>query len=302
MVERMTSAQYPTNQMFLVETDWLERHLSDANLRVFDCTTYLDPDPVNTYSVRSGRKNWQNGHIPGADFVELQGELSDTASPFRFTMPSSEQFAAAMSRHGVGEDTHVVLYCSDRAGWATRVWWMLRAFGFDNASVLNGGLDKWVAEGRPLSQAPANYPPASFVARPRPELIANKTEVLAALSDRKSRVINALTAPQFTGEGGVHYGRPGRIAGSANVVSRDLIDDVSKAFLPRERLVALFAPAEVESADRIITYCGGGIAASIDAFALTMLGYRNVALYDGSLSEWATDPSAPMEVGPLSRP
>lgn len=296
----MISGRYASSQEFLVETDWLEMHLSDRDLRIFDCTTYLDADPVNTYVVRSGRENWQKGHIPDADFLDLQNELSDTSSPFRFTMPSAHQFAAAMSRHGVGDGTRVVLYCSDRAGWATRIWWMLRTFGFDNAFVLNGGLDKWVAEGRPISRDAANYPHATFIACPRPELIATKADVAAAIGDKSVRIINALTAPQFIGEGGVHYGRPGRIAGSVNVPSRDLIEDVNKTFLPKDQLAELFAEAAVDSAERIITYCGGGIAASVDAFVLTMLGHRNVAIYDGSLSEWTKDPSAPMEIGPIT--
>jgi thiosulfate/3-mercaptopyruvate sulfurtransferase len=215
-------------------------------------------------------------------------------------MPSADQFAATMSRHGVGDGNRVILYCTDRVGWATRIWWMLRTFGFDHASVLNGGLDKWIAEDRPISRDVVTNPRATFTARPRPELIATKADVFGAIGDTSVRIINALTAPQFTGEGGVHYGRPGRIAGSVNVPSRDLTDDINKTFLPKDKLAELFAPAAVANADRIITYCGGGIAASVNAFALTMLGHRNVAVYDGSLSEWTKDPSAPMEVGPVT--
>lgn len=284
---------------YLVSTQWLADHLGDRDLRLFDCTTFLDPDPVKTYNVRSGRENWEMGHIPGADYLDLQGELSDEASPFRFTMPSAEQFAEAMSRHGLGNDSRAVLYCGDRVGWSTRIWWMLRAFGFDAAVVLDGGLAKWVAEGRRLTRDVVRHPPTRFVARMRPELIATKNEVAAALGDQRVCIINALTAPQFTGQGGAHYGRPGRIAGSVLVSSRDLVDNATNAFLPIERLAAMFAQAGAERAERIITYCGGGIAASADAFVLSMLGYENVALYDGSLSEWTSDPLAPMEVGPV---
>jgi thiosulfate/3-mercaptopyruvate sulfurtransferase len=290
------------NPQYLVETEWLAAHLADADLRVFDCTTYLDPDPVNVYSVRSGRPEWEQGHIPGAGYLDLQGELSDTASPFRFTMPAPDQFAAAMSRHGVGEGNRVVLYSAGGVMWAARVWWMLRAFGFDVAAVLNGGLDKWRAEGRPLSTEPPRHAPARFIARPRPELIASKAQVAAAIGDPRASIVNALTARQHTGEGGVHYGRPGHIAGSVNVPAHRLIDTETKVFLPPGNLAAMFAETGADKAERVITYCGGGIAASADALVLTLLGHDNVAVYDGSLSEWTKDAAAPMETGPASPP
>jgi len=290
------------NPQYLVETAWLAAHLADPELRIFDCTTYLDPDPVTVYSVRSGRPEWAQGHIPGAAYLDLQGELSDTASPFRFTMPAPEQFAAVMSRHGVGDGHRVVLYSANGVMWAARIWWMLRAFGFDAAAVLNGGLEKWNAEGRPLSTEAPAHAPARFVARPRPELIASKAQVAAAIGDPRTAIVNALTARQHTGEGGTHYGRPGRIAGSVNVPAHRLIDAETKVFLPPGDLAAMFEATGVDKAERVITYCGGGIAASADALALTLLGHDKVALYDGSLSEWTKDPAAPMETGPESHP
>ena len=286
------------NPQYLVETEWLAAHLADPELRVFDCTTYLDPDPVKIFLVRSGRPEWEQGHIPGAGYLDLHGELSDASSPFRFTMPSAEQFAAAMSRHGVGEGTRVVLYSVGSVIWAARIWWMLRAFGFDSAAILNGGIDKWKAEGRPLSTEAPRHAPARFVARPRPEMIATKSQVAAALTDPRVRIVNALTAKQHTGEGGVHYGRPGRIAGSVNVPAHRLVDGERKVFLPAGELAAMFAETGADRAEKVITYCGGGIAASADAFVLALLGHDNVALYDGSLSEWVKDPAAPMETGP----
>lgn len=286
------------NPQYLVETDWLAAHLGDAELRIFDCTTYLDPDPATVFRVRSGRPEWEKGHIPGADYLDLQAELSEPASPLRFTMPSADHFASAMSRHGVGEGTRVVLYSEGSVIWAARIWWMLRAFGFDNAAVLNGGLDKWKAERRPMSTEPSRYPPARFVARPRPEMIATRSEVAAAIEDPSTSLINALTAKQHTGEGGVHYGRPGRIAGSRNVPAHRLVDTERKVFLPPGDLARMFADVGADRAGRVITYCGGGIAASADAFILALLGHDNVAVYDGSLSEWVRDPEAPMETGP----
>jgi thiosulfate/3-mercaptopyruvate sulfurtransferase len=294
----MADAARIVNPQYLVETDWLAAHLGDANLRIFDCTTYLDPDPVTVFRARSGRPEWEQGHIPRSDYLDLQGELSDMSSPLRFTMPSAEQFAAAMSRHGVEDGTRVVLYSVGSVMWAARVWWMLRAFGFDEVAILNGGLDKWKAEGRPLSTEPAPSRTARFVARPRPEMIATKAQVMAAIGDPRASIVNALSAKQHTGEGGVHYGRPGRIAGSVNVPAQALVDAETKVFLPAGNLAALFAETGADKADKVITYCGGGIAATADAFALALLGHDDVAVYDGSLGEWVRDPTAPMETGP----
>lgn len=280
----------------LIETDWLAAHLEDPELRIFDTTTHLIPHPETVYTVESGRAGYAQGHIPGAGFLDLQGELSDPESDLRFTLPPAAQFEAAMSRHGVGPGTRVVLYSQTTMQWATRVWWMLAAFGFDAAMVLNGGLAKWREEGRPLSTAPAAYPPARFVARPRPELIADKDDVLAALGDERCLVLNALSAEQHRG-GGRHYGRPGRIAGSASVPAAELLQGATGPYLPLDEIRERFRRAGAFDAGKVITYCGGGIAASSTAFLLRLLGHRDVALYDNSLSEWVRDPALPMETG-----
>ena len=282
----------------LVETEWLAAHLGEPDLRVIECTVYLQPaDVPGGYRVESGRAKWAEGHIPGAGFVDLQDELSDRSSKLRFMMPPATQFAEAMSRHGVGDGVRVVLY--DRAVnmWAARIWWMLRAFGFDDAAVLNGGFKKWAREGRPLATDDGAAPRRTFTARPRPALIADKSGVLAALDDGRACVLNALAEEQHRGTGGTSYGRPGRIAGSANVPARELVDPETHAYLPLDVLREKFAASGVLDAKRVITYCGGGIAASSDAFVLTLLGRSDVSVYDASLSEWAADPSLPMERG-----
>ena len=281
---------------YLVQTDWLAEHLHDPGLRVLDCTAILHPMPDGGYRAESGRATWAAGHIPRSGFADLTGELSDSTSSLRFMMPPAEQFAAVMGKLGVGEGTRVVLY--DRAVnmWAARVWWMLRAIGFDNAAVLNGGWRKWTLEGRPVSTEPCSYPPAKLVARPRSQVFADKSAVLAGVGDTATCLLNALTEEQHRGSGGVHYGRPGRIAGSANVAARSLVDS-THAYLPLEELRKQFAASGALASGRVITYCGGGIAASSDAFVLAMLGHDNVAVYDASLSEWAADASLPMETG-----
>ena len=280
----------------LVSTDWLAARLTDPGVRVLECTVYLHPaDVPGGFRVESGRQKWTEGHIPGAAFVDLQGELSDRSSKLRFMMPPAEQFAETMGRHGIGDGVRVVLY--DRAVnmWAARIWWMLRAFGFDTAAVLDGGFRKWTVEGRPVAMDDGARPPRRFVPRPRPGLIADKAAVLAAIGDDRTCVLNALTEEQHRGTGGANYGRSGRIAGSVNVPARDLVDPKTHAYLPPDVLRAKFAASGALDARKVVTYCGGGIAASSDAFVLTLLGRDDVAVYDASLSEWASDRSLPME-------
>lgn len=280
----------------LVSTEWLAARLGDPEIRIYDCTTHLLPDPPRVYKVVSGRADYEKGHIPGADFIDLQEELSEPHPTLRFMMPSPERFAAAMSRHGLGPEHRAVLYSQTNPQWATRVWWMLRAMGFDRAHVLDGGLTKWKAEGRPLSTEPPAYPPAKFEARPRPGLFVGKDEVKAAIGDGATCTLNALRRELHDGSAKVNYGRPGRIPGSVNVPSVALVDD-KQAYLPPERLRALFEGAGATRDKRVLAYCGGGIAATSDAFVLHMLGYDDLAVYDASMSEWANDPSLPMEVG-----
>ena len=283
---------------YLVATDWLAQHLDDPAVRVLECTVNLVSDSAERsgFRVESGRAAWAAGHIPGAGFADLPTELSDRASSLRFMMPPAAQFAEAMSRHGVGDGVRVVLY--DRAVnmWAARVWWMLRAFGFDRAAVLDGGWKKWTVEGRPVSTDAGARPARTFTPRSRPKLIADRAAVLAGIDNGATCVLNALSAEQHRGGGG-HYGRPGRIRGSVNVPARDLVDPASHAYLPADELRKRFAAVGALQAGRVITYCGAGIAASSDAFVLAMLGRDDVRVYDGSLSEWSADPSLPMEQG-----
>jgi thiosulfate/3-mercaptopyruvate sulfurtransferase len=282
---------------FLIETGELQTKIGDPNLIVLDCTTHLIPDPKITYTVKPGREDFEKGHVPGAQFVDLQADLSAKHPKLRFMMPGPAEFAAAMGRFGVGEASPVVLYSTTTPQWAARVWWMLRNYGFDNAAVLNGGFQKWAREGRPVETGPAKpRPAAKFVARQDRKLMVGREAVQGAIGDNATCTINALSREQHAGTGGNTYGRPGRIAGSVNVPAAALIDPATGAFLPAAEIRAKFDAAGAFG-KRAITYCGGGIAASTDALTLVMLGHPDVRLYDASMSEWAPDPSLPMETG-----
>jgi thiosulfate/3-mercaptopyruvate sulfurtransferase len=285
----------------LISTAELAGQLGQPNLRLFDCTTtldYLPPGSDAPYRVVPGRHTFEAGHIPGADFLDLQGEFSDQTTNLRFMMPATAQLEAAFGRHGVGADSFVVLYSIGTPMWATRFWWMLRSLGFDNVAVLDGGLDKWKVEGRALVTGMAKgYPHATFAAKPRPGFFVDRHAVLAAGGDRSTVVVNALNAQLHAGLEPSRYGRPGHIPGSCNVSAAALIDPGSKAFVPLAAAEPIFAAQGFSRDKRVIAYCGGGISATIDLFMLHRLGYDKLTLYDGSMGEWAMDEALPIETG-----
>lgn len=285
----------------LIQTDELARRLGAPAVRVFDCTTYLRPrtDGQPGYISESGRANYDKGHIPGAAFLDLAGELSDKSSKLRYTLPPLEALAKAFASKGIGHGVHAVLYSHATPTWATRIWWMLRATGFDDVSILDGGLDKWKAENRPLTTEETKYAPATLSLRARPDVFVGKNDMKAAIGKPDVLSLNALSHDQHKGTGGVTYGRAGRIAGSSCVPAASLFGP-DKTLKPLAELRAAFegVGAAQDKDKRILVYCGGGIAASLDAFVLTaVLGHRNVAVYDNSMQEWANDPSLPMETG-----
>lgn len=276
----------------LVSAEWLSEHLDDPGLIVLDSTVVIEQDEEGGFRMLNGRANYEAGHIPTAGFADLMGDLSDTTSEWDFAMPTPEQFAAAMSAHGVSDESRVVLYDANQSVWAAWVWWMLRWIGFDRAAVLDGGLQAWTAAGYPLSTEPARRPAGKLALNLRPELIADRDEVFASLGDRSVTIIDAMMEAHYRGEMAM-YARPGHIPGASSLPTTLLMDETGR-FRSREELEMMI---EGDRDARTITYCGGGIAAAADAFVLHRLGFTDVAVYAASLQEWAADPGNPMEIG-----
>jgi thiosulfate/3-mercaptopyruvate sulfurtransferase len=276
----------------LVDTDWLAAHL--GGVRVIEATAYLDPPIVEgkPYHPRAGLEEYESEHIPGAAFADLVHGLAEPHESLNFTFPAAERFEKGMSALGVEDGMDVVVYDRNGMMWATRLWWLLRAYGFDDAAVLDGGYDAWVAEGRPVDSAPPPEREASFTPRPRPAVMAGQAEVLAG----PACLLNALSPAVFRGEQN-RYGRAGRIPGSVNVYAHALVDPETHRLRPADRLRELLGGVGALDGERVVAYCGGGISATLDAFALTLLGAEDVAVYDGSMAEWVADPALPLEMG-----
>lgn len=267
----------------LVSTQWLADHLGAENLVVLDASVANFTRPDGRPGYVSGHELYLlEGHVPGAHFADVIDELSDPEGRYPFTRPSAERFAAAAGALGIGNDTAVVVYDSAVGQWAARVWWLFRAFGYDDVAVLDGGLTSWRAEGRDLDLGHVEPSPREFRAVERPGLWADKTFVAGVLSGEHDAALVCATPPQ-------DFERR-HIPGSASAPAARLVDRERRTYLDRDGLAGVLAPAL--GAPHIVTYCGGGIAAASAALALTLLGERSVAVYDGSLNEWAADPHA----------
>lgn len=278
----------------LVTVQWLAGNLEDPRLRVLDATVQVRRH-LFIPTIRTGTREWRREHIPGSGFADLF-ELSDPDKPRRsLTLPSAQRFSERIGALGVSNDSRVVVYDRRENMWAARLWWMLRVFGFDDAAVLDGGWTAWKQAGYPVCPVPCRYPPATFHAVARPELILGKREVLATLDDPDVCLINALGRRQHRGEVN-EYGRRGHIPGSRNVTAWEILERQTRCYRPLPELRRKVGSAL--EADRIVTYCGAGAAAASLANVLVRLGHPRVAMYDGGLLEWCADRSLPLETGP----
>jgi thiosulfate/3-mercaptopyruvate sulfurtransferase len=289
----------PATLPTLVSADELAIARRDGTrLLVLDATTRLEtPRDGQPYTATAGRDTYLEEHLPGAVFADVPGVLSDPDGEFAFTLPAPAQFASAAGALGIGDDIHVVVYDIAGTAWATRVWWLLRVFGHDAVSVLDGGLPAWKAAGHPVESGPVDTAPARFTARFRPELVADKAQV-RRLSESGGCLVNALDPATFQGRAEKNpYSRRGRIPGSTNLPFFTLLDPATGCFLDRAALRDALRDGGLLSGEETVTYCGGGVAATLPAFAAFVVDGTEIAVYDGSLSEWTADPELSVEVG-----
>jgi thiosulfate/3-mercaptopyruvate sulfurtransferase len=265
----------------LIEADELNEAMANPELRIFDATIVFDPNAKD-----SAHDLYKKGHIPGAAFID-HSVLSDPNSPLMYMIADESTLASAIGTLGISNDTPVVIYSSEMLAWATRIWWVLRYAGHRDVRVLNGGLEAWKGE---LEQGESIYEASQFATHLTPSMFASAEDVIAATKDGNTCVVNTLMPEMYAGTVDVPYA--GHIPGSVNHPLTDFMnghylmsdDDLKHRF--KERMTG----------ERLITYCGGGIAATLNACAALVSGVEYVSVYDGSMSQWVAQ-ALPIEKG-----
>ncbi len=277
----------------LVTTDWLAQHLNDPDVRVVDVRWYLFD------RTKSGRDEYLRGHLPGAVFMDLDRELASPRGqgPGRHPLPTPQRFAQAAGQAGIGLKTHVVAYDDRGAASAARLWWLLRYLGHDSVSLLDGGVTRWAAEGRPLETAVPIVAPGNFVPHPHPEMVVDAAAVEALVQDPHALVLDVRAAERYEGKVEPIDPRAGHIPGAVNAPYTGNVRD-DQRFSSPEQLRARFAQLGAEEARQIVSYCGSGVNACQSIFALQLAGFDRTLLYEGSWSDWCSDPQRPMATGP----
>lgn len=276
----------------LVSTDWLGGELGASDLSIVDASFFLPADG------RDARAEFEAAHIPGAVFLDLE-EIADSDHPVPGMLPPAQKFATTMESLGVGDGNRIIVYDNSPHHSAARAWWMLRSFGARCVAILDGGLPKWRAEGRPVETGPASRRQSHFNAKLDPAWLVDKSFVGSILNARSHELVDARSARRFAGEDpeprpGVV---PGHIPGSHNL-PQGLLFNPDNSFKRGEALRAAFEQAGVDLTRPMVTTCGSGITAAVLLFGAHLLGKDDVRLYDGSWAEWGSDPSTPKATGP----
>lgn len=277
----------------LVSTAWLAGRLAAAEIRVVDGSWHMPA------LRRDPRAEFAKAHIPGAVFFDID-DIADKGNPLPHMLPDAQTFAKKAGGLGIAADSHVVCYDATGVGSAARAWWMLRAFGHERVSVLDGGLPKWRAENRPVEAGPARPAPASYPVPPAPQRIRSRDEVRAASESGAEQILDARTRGRFAGtEPEPRPGlRGGRIPGSRNLPFLELYDPDTRTMKGADALAALFRDAGIDPDRPVITSCGSGVTACNLALGLHLIGHDGAAVYDGSWTDWGGRADTPVETGP----
>jgi thiosulfate/3-mercaptopyruvate sulfurtransferase len=260
----------------LVDTAWVAAHSSDANVRIVD--------------MRRG--GYEAGHVP--DAVYLQPEAIRDAKNAPTFLPAPAAFESMMARLGISNTTRVIVY-DERGGiYAARLWWILNAFGHSNVALLNGGWIKWTADQRQVATAVPSVPSVQFHAALRPEWVATASDVVAAINTPGVKIVDARTAAEISGQNVGNVRRGGFVPSSVPVYWEDLLDPKAKTFKSAEELKAIYEAHGILPSHQVIAYCLVGMRASVDLFALHLLGYEHLRNYYGAWEEWGNRDDLPL--------
>ena len=275
----------------LVSTDWLAAHMKDPDLRILDASTYLPGVD------RDGRTEYDAVHIPWARFFDID-DVSDGRSDLPHMVPPIEKFMSRVRAMGVGDGHQIVVYDGSGLFSAARVWWLFRLMGQNNIAVLDGGLPKWIAEGREVEDLAPVIRDRHMTVRFQNQMVRDVTQVSSASKLGTSQIVDARAAARFRGEApepreGL---RSGHIPNSRNVPFTDLLND-DKTMKTPDQTRAIFESAGVDLKKPIITTCGSGVTAAVLGLALERMGHDMWSLYDGSWTEWGMFPTVPVATG-----
>ncbi|MDA9999236.1 sulfurtransferase [bacterium] len=282
-----------THPEYLISSEELQKIIGNDNVKVFD-TSVLLHQVDGAHKAESGIEAYLEKHIQGAGFIDLINDWSDTDSALNHTLPPLDALCKAIGDSGINQDDEVILYSSGHLMWATRAWWCLHYAGHTNIKVLNGNIRAWRKAGLPCESGRHEFAKAEFFGSPKSAVFTNTQGVEAGLA-QNTCTINALTTPLYEGTGDFFYKRRGHIPGSLSLPFSDVLDN--EFFLEPEALAATLERQGMLSAENVIVYCGGGIAATLDAFACKLLGQDRVSVYDGSMSEWVLSEDRTLTVG-----
>lgn len=281
------------SEQLFVTTEWLAEHLHDANLRVIDIRGRVIPASEPTPHYFSHHADYVQSHIPGAVFVDWVEEITDPADPRHAQIAKPQRFAAVASRLGIGPETQVIAYDDANGMFAARIWWALNYYGHTKVAVLDGGWQKWLAEGHPVTADVPEVTATDFQAKAQPALYRSRDDVLSLLNT-DTTLIDVRTPKEFAGEA-ARATRKGHIPGAVNQ-PRDTLLASDGTLLPAHQLREKFTALGLKDADApVVTYCNGGVSASYGLMALRAAGYTNAAVYDGSWKDWGNRPDTPIE-------